>query len=63
MRQQGGASHAVEISTESESSIVVQNSGYKNVIFEFVPASEYCYTAGFNIIRGKQIGNRKTPAI
>jgi hypothetical protein len=27
MRQQGGESHAVEISTESESSIVVQNSG------------------------------------
>jgi hypothetical protein len=32
MRQQGGASHAVEISTESEISIVVQNSGIKKFI-------------------------------
>jgi len=31
------------------------NKTYKNVNFEFVPASEYCYTVGFNLVEGKQI--------
>ncbi len=30
------------------------NKVYKNVEFEFVPASEYCFTVGFNLIQGKK---------
>ena len=25
-----------------------------NVNFEFVPASEYCYTVGYNLVMGKK---------
>jgi len=39
------------------------NKIYKNVVFEFVPASEYCYTVGFNIIKGKKIDQSTIPPI
>ena len=35
-----------------------ENKNYKNVLFEFVPASEYCYTVGFNLIQGKKIDEK-----